>query len=333
MSLPVEFFKFGSGMLEQKIANDEAKVKRTYEMTKALMPLVLEKREEALERNKAEIKNRETLSKFYTTNEINLLASTNESILYSDKAYEDAQSIITAFGGNDKFQSTAKDFTEEVSTGNQEDLDFYTKMYTEDIATKLGIGEAAVNFTTGRKSNTIEDQQPVSTDTSVATTEVTPAETTDEPMLRQLAFQKEYNQPFDEVPGMAYYYKAYKDETGSDPLKDSVGFDIWMVSDAPVDENGKKRTVIGDDGKERSITNREKIDNFYLNFNSPSFDSEFAIAKNAEEVAKEQEEFGVVQTTAIQYQMAIQMAISQGNEQLADALAQQAEDEGIDLDI
>jgi len=324
---------FGSGLLEQGLENKRLAAERQYDSLKALMPLVLEKRDEALKKNEAEVENRETLSKFYTQNEINLLASTNESILYSDKAYEDAQSIITAFGGNDKFQSTAKDFTEEVNTGNQEDVDRYTKMYTEDIATKLGIGEETVNITTGRKSNTLEDQQAAATGTPVETTEVTSAETTDEPMLRQLAFQKEYNQPFDKVPGMAYYYKAYKDETGSDPLKDSVGFDIWMVSDAPVDENGKKRTVIGDDGKERSITNREKVDNFYLNFNSPSFDSEFAIAKNAEEVAKEQEEFGVVQTTAIQYQMAIQMAISQGNEQLADALAQQAEDEGIDLDI
>lgn len=322
MSLPVEFFKFGSGMLEQKLANDEAKVKRTYEMTKALMPLVLEKREEALERNKAEIKNRETLSKFYTTNEINLLASTNESILYSDKAYEDAQSIITAFGGNDKFKSTAKNFTEEVSTGNQEDLDFYTKMYTEDIATKLGIGEAAVNFTTGRKSNTIEDQQPVSTDTPVATTEVAPAETTDEPMLRQLAFQREYRQTPDKDPEMAPYFKFYTTETGSDPLTDKEGFDIWMRTEA--------KDI---DGVEMGITNKERVDKIYTDFRSPSFDSEFTLAKNAEEVSKEQEEFGVVQTTALQYQMAIQMAISQGNQQLADALTQQAEDEGIDLDI
>jgi len=324
---------FGSGLLEQGLENKRLAAERQYDSLKALMPLVLEKRDEALKKNEAEVENRETLSKFYTQNEINLLASTNESILYSDKAYEDAQSIITAFGGNDKFQSTAKDFTEEVNTGNQEDVDRYTKMYTEDIATKLGIGEETVNITTGRKSNTLEDQQAAATGTPVETTEVTSAETTDEPMLRQLAFQKEYNQPFDKVPGMAYYYKAYKDETGSDPLKDSVGFDIWMVSDAPVDENGEKRTVIGDDGKERSITNREKVDNFYLNFNSPSFDSEFAIAKNAKEVAKEQEEVGVVQTTALQYQMAIQMAISQGNQQLADALTQQAEDEGIDLNI
>ena len=324
---------FGSGMLEQGLENKRLAAERQYDSLKTLMPLVLEKRNEALKKNEAEIENRETLSKFYTQNEINLLASTNKSILYSDKAYEDAQSIITAFGGNDKFQLTAKDFTEVVNTGNQEDVDRYTKMYTEDIATKLGIGEETVNITTGRKSNTIEDQQAAATDTPVETTGVTPAETTDEPMLRQLAFQKEYNQPFDEVPGMAYYYKAYKDETGSDPLKDSVGFDIWMKSDAPVDENGEKRTVIGDDGKERSITNREKVDNFYLNFNSPSFDSEFAIAKNAEEVAREQGEAGVVQTTALQYQMAIQMAISQGNQQLADALTQQAEDEGIDLNI
>ena len=324
---------FGSGFIEQGLENKRLAAERQYDSLKALMPLVLEKRDEALKKNEAEVENRETLSKFYTQNEINLLASTNKNILYSDKAYEDAQSIITAFGGNDKFQLTAKDFTEEVNTGNQEDVDRYTKMYTEDIATKLGIGEETVNITTGRKSNTLEDQQAAATDTPVETTEVTPAETTDEPMLRQLAFQKEYNQPFDEVPGMAYYYKAYKDETGSDPLKDSVGFDIWMKSDAPVDENGEKRTVIGDDGKERSITNREKVDNFYLNFNSPSFDSEFAIAKNAKEVAKEQEEVGVVQTTALQYQMAIQMAISQGNQQLADALTQQAEDEGIDLDI
>jgi hypothetical protein len=324
---------FGSGMLEQGLENKRLAAERQYDSLKTLMPLVLEKRNEALKKNEAEVENRETLSKFYTQNEINLLASTNKNILYSDKAYEDAQSIITAFGGNDKFQLTAKDFTEEVNTGNQEDVDRYTKMYTEDIATKLGIGEETVNITTGRKSNTLEDQQAAATGTPVETTEVTSAETTDEPMLRQLAFQKEYNQPFDKVPGMAYYYKAYKDETGSDPLKDSVGFDIWMVSDAPVDENGKKRTVIGDDGKERSITNREKVDNFYLNFNSPSFDSEFAIAKNAKEVAKEQEEVGVVQTTALQYQMAIQMAISQGNQQLADALTQQAEDEGIDLNI
>mgnify|MGYP003652352054 CR=1 FL=1 len=324
---------FGSGMLEQGLENKRLAAERQYDSLKTLMPLVLEKRNEALKKNEAEIENRETLSKFYTQNEINLLASTNKNILYSDKAYEDAQSIITAFGGNDKFQLTAKDFTEEVNTGNQEDVDRYTKMYTEDIATKLGIGEETVNITTGRKSNTLEDQQAAATGTPVETTGVTPAETTDEPMLRQLAFQKEYNQPFDEVPGMAYYYKAYKDETGSDPLKDSVGFDIWMVSDAPVDENLEKRTVIGDDGKERSITNREKVDNFYLNFNSPSFDSEFAIAKNAEEVAREQGEAGVVQTTALQYQMAIQMAISQGNQQLADALTQQAEDEGIDLNI
>ena len=132
---------FGSGMLEQGLENKKLAAERQYDSLKTLMPLVLEKRNEALKKNEAEIENRETLSKFYTQNEINLLASTNKSILYSDKAYEDAQSIITAFGGNDKFQLTAKDFTEVVNTGNQEDVDRYTKMYTEDIATKLGIGE------------------------------------------------------------------------------------------------------------------------------------------------------------------------------------------------
>ena len=333
MALPTEFFKFASGGLEQGLENQRLAAERQYDSLKALMPLVLEKREEALEKNKAEVENRETLGKFYTQNEINLLASTNKNILYSDKAYEDAQSIITAFGGNDKFQLTAKDFTEEVNTGNQEDVDYYTKMYTEDIATKLGIGESTVNITTGRKSNTLEDQQAAATDTPVETTGVTPAETTDEPMFRQLAFQKEYNKPFDEIPEYEAHYKAYKDETGSDPLKDSVGFGIWLKSDAPVDENLEKRTVIGDDGKERNMTNKEKINIFYRDLNNPLYDAEFAIAKNAEEVAKEQEEAGLRQTTAIEYQLMIESAISQGNQQLADALTQQAEDEGIDLDI
>ena len=68
-------------------------------------------------------------------------------------------------------------------------------------------------------------------------------------------------------------------------------------------------------------------------FNNPLYDAEFAIAKSAEEVAKEQEEAGLRQTTAIEYQLMIESAISQGNQQLADALTQQAEDEGIDLDI
>jgi len=313
---------FGSGLLEQGLENKRLAAERQYDSLKALMPLVLEKRDEALKKNEAEVENRETLSKFYTQNEINLLASTNESILYSDKAYEDAQSIITAFGGNDKFQSTAKDFTEEVNTGNQEDVDRYTKMYTEDIATKLGIGEETVNITTGRKSNTIEDQQAAATGTPVETTGVTPAETTDEPMLRQLAFQKEYRQTPDKDPEMAPYFKFYTTETGSDLLVDKPTFDNWMMSEAE-DEDGVKL----------GITNKERVDNTYTDFRSPLFDSTFTIAKNAEEVAKEQEEAGMNQTRAIQYQMSIEMAISQGNQQLADELTQQAEDEGIDLDI
>mgnify|MGYP003625542328 FL=1 len=221
---------FGSGMLEQGLENKRLAAERQYDSLKTLMPLVLEKRNEALKKNEAEIENRETLSKFYTQNEINLLASTNKSILYSDKAYEDAQSIITAFGGNDKFQLTAKDFTEVVNTGNQEDVDRYTKMYTEDIATKLGIGEETVNITTGRKSNTLEDQQAAATGTPVETTGVTPAETTDEPMLRQLAFQKEYRQTPDKDPEMAPYFKFYTTETGSDPLTDKEGFDICKLA-------------------------------------------------------------------------------------------------------
>tara|TARA_R100001377_G_scaffold68937_1_gene44196 strand:- start:1381 stop:2334 length:954 start_codon:yes stop_codon:yes gene_type:complete len=317
----MSLYAFGSGMLEQGLENQKVAAERQYEAIKELKPMIEKKLDMAVQNFKLETINKKTLGQYYTANEINLLSTANNNILRSDDPETAAKLIIDKFGGNDSFkQRAANSNLEEYSSGSKEEIDYFSSLYRKKISSTLGIGESTVNLITG--NNTVQNDQASTTETPVEQPMVDPEEVSADPIFRDVAFQKEYKQTPDKDPEMAPYFKFYTTETGSDLLVDKPTFDNWMMSEAK-----------DKDGVKLGITNKERVDNTYTDFRSPLFDSTFTIAKNAEEVAKEQEEAGVNQTRAIQYQMSIEMAISQGNQQLADALTQQAEDEGIDLDI
>jgi hypothetical protein len=192
MALPTEFFKLGSGMLEQGLDNQKLAAERKFKIIEDLSPLVLKEIEDKKTLLKAETETKSNLSKFYKPNEINLLLNANKNLLYSTEPLADAQKLITSMGGTNKFTSAAENFkAPELQTGTQEELDNFKKFYTENIAEQTGTGTTALDFVLGNRSNTIEDQQTAETGTPVETAEqpmVDSQEVSTSPILRDIAF-------------------------------------------------------------------------------------------------------------------------------------------------
>tara|TARA_R110000796_G_scaffold127012_4_gene242166 strand:- start:79 stop:1086 length:1008 start_codon:yes stop_codon:yes gene_type:complete len=192
MALPTEFFKLGSGMLEQGLDNQRLAAERKFKIIEDLSPLVLKEIEDKKTLLKAETETKSNLSKFYKPNEINLLLNANKNLLYSTEPLADAQKLITSMGGTNKFTSAAENFkAPELQTGTQEELDNFKKFYTENIAEQTGTGTTALDFVLGNRSNTIEDQQTAETEAPVETAEqpmVDSQEVSTSPILRDIAF-------------------------------------------------------------------------------------------------------------------------------------------------
>ena len=236
---------FGSGMLEQSLKNKEDYIQRQYDLAKDLSPLVLQEIADKKKLIKAEEDTRNTLSQFYKPNEINLLASANKNILYSDDPLTDAKTLIDNMGGQSRFTNVAQNFDKEVSTNTQQELDNFKSFYTNNVAEQLGTGTSMLDFVLGNKSNTIENQETAQADTPEETVEqpmIDPVQTTsDRPMLRDIAFSVD--------PGFidSDAEKIAQMDYGQDKQKETTTYYNWLQTDVDMNTGEAESQFTGSD--------------------------------------------------------------------------------------
>ena len=236
---------FGSGMLEQSLKNKEDYIQRQYDLAKDLSPLVLQEIADKKKLIKAEEDTRNTLSQFYKPNEINLLASANKNILYSDDPLTDAKTLIDNMGGQSRFTNVAQNFDKEVSTNTQQELDNFKSFYTNNVAEQLGTGTSMLDFVLGNKSNTIENQETAQADTPEETVEqpmIDPVQTTsDRPILRDIAFSST------EAFVNSDAGKVALADKGQDKRADNMTTYQWLQTDVDINTGEAESQFTGSD--------------------------------------------------------------------------------------
>lgn len=146
------FYAFGSGMLEQSLENKKAAAERKFELVKQIAPYALQNIDEQRKLLQAEKETDDTLANVYTQGQRNVLYSVNKNILYSKNPLEDAQAIVQGFGADqtsalESFNAAAE--TAEFDSGTQEQYDNYKDIYTNDIASQLGVGQSTIDLQLG----------------------------------------------------------------------------------------------------------------------------------------------------------------------------------------
>jgi hypothetical protein len=243
------FYAFGSGMLEQSLENKKAAAERKFELIKQIAPYALQNIDEQRKLLKAEKETDDTLANVYTQGQRNVLYSLNKNLLYSKNPLEDAQALVQGFGADqtsalEAFNAAAE--TAEFDSGTQEQYDNYIDIYTNDIASQLGVGKSTIDLQLGLRGQP-EAQEPAP-DMQPVEGEAMPMEqpAATAPPMADLAFGASENQFFLDRPAGEL---AKLDYTNS-PLKDVTEFPEWL--DGSVDSDGQPVAQ----GTEGSITRR-----------------------------------------------------------------------------
>jgi hypothetical protein len=229
------FYAFGSGMLEQSLENKKAAAERKFELVKQIAPYALQNIDEQRKLLQAEKETDDTLANVYTQGQRNVLYSLNKNLLYSKNPLEDAQALVQGFGADqtsalEAFNAAAE--TAEFDSGTQEQYDNYIDIYTNDIASQLGVGKSTIDLQLGLRGmpNAEEpapDMQPVEG-------EAMPMEQTvpTTPPLASLAFGGGEADPFIDTDAG----KVAKIDFDNDPQSKVTRFEQWLQT--PVDQNG-----------------------------------------------------------------------------------------------
>ena len=173
----------------------------------------------------------------YTQGQRNVLYSLNKNLLYSKNPLQDAQELVQGFGVDqtsalEAFNAAAE--TAEFDSGTQEQYDNYKDIYTNDIASQLGVGQSTIDLQLGLRGMPDAEEpapamQPVEGE---AMPVEQPVATT--PPLAGLAFGASGADPFLDTDAG----KVAKLDFENSPASNIIRFENWIQT--PVDQNGNE---------------------------------------------------------------------------------------------
>jgi len=250
------FYAFGSGMLEQSLENKKAAAERKFELVKQIAPYALQNIDEQRKLLQAEKETDDTLANVYTQGQRNVLYSLNKNLLYSKNPLQDAQELVQGFGVDqtsalEAFNAAAE--TAEFDSGTQEQYDNYKDIYTNDIASQLGVGQSTIDLQLGLRGEQQDTQEPAP-DMQTVEGETMPMEQTvpAAPPMADFAFGGDTTGFIGSTAG-DIAEMDYK----QDPLKQNISYYDWL--NTKVDFNTGQTETQG--GEKENLIPRK---NYYI---------------------------------------------------------------------